>query len=299
MKWEIWRELRKCNETNSPGTNWEKVTLQYRSSLHKYRSCRKEWIIWVILKNFDLSTFSSINSFLPAEIPGNFMDVQLKLQISELQFEQIHHTFVVFILEDKIQHPGNSLFRFSFEGAEVEMVESVDDLSHRAQIKVIFISRILKCWTRELLLLWTRSSRILTSRKRSVWRNRKLRKKIGSFAEDRSLTWSTTIFESLVLMIPFLIMLTYSISLPWRRRSGIRYEMGWNSIIYDQDPTWWCLGKFVQVRNTWVWSTQNRMRIVRHGNSSQNVDAWRAEVENDGEEKHRSEILILVEMAIW
>ena len=38
---------------------------------------------------------------------------------------------------------------------------------------------------------------------RSVWRNRKFWKRIGSFAEDRSPSWSTTTFESLVLMTVF------------------------------------------------------------------------------------------------
>ena len=71
------------------------------------------------------------------------------------------------------------------------------------------ISRIWKRRTREALLLGTRSSIILTSRKRSVWRNRKPRKRIGSFVEDRSLAWSTTTFESLVLMMLFLIVLIY------------------------------------------------------------------------------------------
>ena len=50
----------------------------------------------------------------------------------------------------------------------------------------------------------------------------------------------------------------------WR----LRYEMGWNSIAYDQDPIWWCPGKSVQIQNTWVWSTQKCAGIVRHGNSS-------------------------------
>ena len=33
-------------------TNWENVTPQYRSSLQKCRSCRKEWITWTISENF-------------------------------------------------------------------------------------------------------------------------------------------------------------------------------------------------------------------------------------------------------
>ena len=63
-------------------------------------------------------------------------------------------------------------------------------------------------------------------------------------------------------------------------------------MIYDQDPIWWYSGKFVQIENTWVWSTQNRMRIIRHGNSSEAIEAWSSEVEDDGEEKYRSKTSI-------
>ena len=44
----------KCELTNSPYINWDKVTLQHRSSLHKYRSCRREWITFLILENFKM-----------------------------------------------------------------------------------------------------------------------------------------------------------------------------------------------------------------------------------------------------
>ena len=47
----------------------------------------------------------------------------------------------------------------------------------------------------------------------SLWCARVKWERIGSFAEDRSLTWSTTSFESLVLMIPFSTMLIKSLSL--------------------------------------------------------------------------------------
>ena len=57
------------------------------------------------------------------------------------------------------------------------------------------------------------SSKIPTSRIRSVWRNWKPEKRIGFFVEDRSLSSSTTIFDSLVLMIPFLTTLIFSQSL--------------------------------------------------------------------------------------
>ena len=35
----------------------------------------------------------------------------------------------------------------------------------------------------------------------------------------------------------------------------------------------WCIGKSVQIENTWVRATQHRIRIVRHGDSSEDIDA--------------------------
>ena len=104
--------------------------------------------------------------------------------------------------------------------------------------------------------------------------------RVDSNEEDRSPSWSTTIFEWLVLMIPF-----YS----WRECSGIRYKMGWSSAINDQDALRWCLGNSVQIENRWVWSTQNRIGIVRHIINHKNIDAQFSEIEDDGEEKHRSQ----------
>ena len=121
--------------------------------------------------------------------------------------------------------------------------------SARLRVRISWV----KFWTQELLL-WIRSSRIPTTRRRSVWTNRKLRKRIGSFAEDRSLTWSTTTSGLLALMISVLdyVDLIYSqllFALMMFRKS-IR-----DVIIDDQDSTWWRLGKFVKIENSWVPAT--------------------------------------------
>ena len=55
--------------------------------------------------------------------------------------------------------------------------------------------------------------------------------------------------------------------------SGIRYDMRWKTIVDEQDPTWWYLGKFVQIKNTRVWETQDRIGIVQYGDSSEGIDA--------------------------
>ena len=57
-KWKNWSGLRRCELTNSPGMNWEKVTLQCRSSLHKCTSCREEWIKQAVIENFKIIDWS-------------------------------------------------------------------------------------------------------------------------------------------------------------------------------------------------------------------------------------------------
>ena len=92
------------------------------------------------------------------------------------------------------------------------------------------IFQILKCWTRELLLLWTRSSRIPSSKRTSVSRSRKPKRRVGFFQHNRSLTWFATSFESLVLMIPFLIMrILFSITL--RNDNVLDFHTRWDEIL--------------------------------------------------------------------
>ena len=119
--------------------------------------------------------------------------INKKLQISEVYFvTDFPHLQPFSCWRTRFKTQGNGCSGSPSEATlwikEVEMVDSVDDFKNTATNRGPRISRILKCWTRELLLLCKRSSRIPTSRKRSVWRNRKLRRKIGFFAEDRSLT---------------------------------------------------------------------------------------------------------------
>ena len=116
----------------------------------------------------------------------------------------------------------------------------------------------------------------LLQEKRSVWRSRKPRKKIGSFAEE--------ILHDLRL-------------LPGYWRSWHRSCLRWST--YNYSSRWWCSGiryeipgKCVHIENTRVWPVQNRIGIVWHGNSSEDIEARLSEIENDGEVKHRSETRI-------
>ena len=91
---------------------------------------------------------------------------------------------------------------------EVEMVESVDGLKSSCSLEELE-HQILKYSMRRFLQHWTEPSRIPASRKRSVWRNRKPKKRTVSFEEDRSLAWSTSTSGSLEPMTLSRIVQTY------------------------------------------------------------------------------------------
>ena len=48
-------------------------------------------------------------------------------------------------------------------------------------------------------------------------------------------------------------------------------------------------GTVIPIEDTWVWSTQNSIGIVRHGDSSEDIGSQPSEVENHGEEMYRTE----------
>ena len=54
-------------------------------------------------------------------------------------------------------------------------------------------------------------------------------------------------------------------------------------VIYVKDSIRWYLGKSVQIENTWVRATQNCIGIVRHGDSSEDIDAELSNIEDTGE----------------
>ena len=71
--------------------------------------------------------------------------------------------------------------------------------------------------------------------------------------------------------------------------SEIRFKVGRIFIVNEENPTWWYLGRIVQIKNTRVWETQDRVGIVRLGASSEENRTWLSQIENDGEKNHRAE----------
>ena len=64
----------------------------------------------------------------------------------------------------------------------------------------------------------------------------------------------------------------------------------WDGILLSmtKDPTWWHLGRIVQIKNTRVWETQDRIGSVRPGESSDENRTWLSQIEDYGKKKYRA-----------
>ena len=214
----------------------------------------------------------------------NYGADQQRLQISDLQF-------------DKFPTPATfACWKIRFKTEVCTCSQFPTEAMHWIQWMILdlrylqeeFECQILKYSMRRLLQHWTESSIIPASRKRSVWRKKKPKKRTLAIIGNRSLTWSTSTSVSQEPTILSRILPTYlQLFFEWRY-SGIRFEMGRNSIINDKDSTWRHLGKIVQIKNTRVWKTQDRIGIVRPGDSSEENRTWPSQIENNGEKKYRA-----------
>ena len=151
--------------------------------------------------------------------------------------------------------------------------------------KRYFNCRILKFSMRGLLQHWTESSIILISKEESVWRNKRPRSRTVSFAEDRLLTWSMNTSGSpeptiLSWTTPTCSLLFFEMTI---FRNSI--QSGTEFYVNDENPTRWNL---LQIKNTRVWETQDRIGIVWLGDSSEEIRTWLSQIENDGEKKYRA-----------
>ena len=144
-------------------------------------------------------------------------------------------------------------------------------------------------WCEDWLQRWTKSFIILTSKQESVWRNKRPRSRTVSLRgsqiayliyENFRVTGANDSVENYADL--------FTISL---RNDDIQeFDSKWDGILLSmtKNPTWWHLGKIEQIKNTRVWKTQDRVGIVRPGDSSEEIRTWLSQIENYGEKKYRA-----------
>ena len=66
-------------------------------------------------------------------------------------------------------------------------------------------------------------------------------------------------------------------------QTGTEFYYQWRKSI------WWHLGRIVQINNTRVWETQDRIGIVQYGDSPEESRTWLSQIEDNGKKKYRAE----------
>ena len=200
-----------------------------------------------------------------------------------------------FMLEDKIQNPGNFLFWFSLGGYVMD--QRSGDGRFGGWIKVIAIYSgywFPHFWDagREDCFFFEQYHPEFLLQEEVSLEEQKAQKE-DRFLRGREIAYM--IYDCYRVTGAHDIVLDYAhlFSVTLHNDSIQEFDTRWDGVLFAvKNSIRWYSGKFVQNENTWVWSTQNRIRNVKHGNSSEDVEAWLSKVENDGEEKYRSETSI-------
>ena len=142
---------------------------------------------------------------------------------------------------------------------------------------------------RGLLRHWTKSSIIPRTKGESVWRNKRPIKKTASFAAGQiayliyeyfRVTGSHDSVENYADL--FTIALFEMTIFKNSTQSGTEFYCLWRKS--HLMISW----RIVQIKNTRVWDSQDRIGIVRPGDSSEEVRTWLSQNESYGEEKYRA-----------
>ena len=189
------------------------------------------------------------------------------------QVSPIHHHFGV---ENKIQNTCLKWFWFSVGSYVVDHSWFFGRKNSRDQ----FMERIFqtsRCWTRRLLRLWTRSSRIPSPKRRSASRSRKPNKK-DRFLRGKQIAFM--IYDYFRVTGAHDTDLDFSdlCSITLRHDNVQEFDARWDEIL-------------LSMTKIPFWSSQKRIEIVQHGDSSNSVyeafDARRGRIESGAVNKNR------------
>ena len=135
---------------------------------------------------------------------------------------------------------------------EVEMVESVDDLKSSCSV-IGFQMPSFEVLDAKIASALNRIIHNTQFKRKVSLEEQKAPKKRTRFLRGRQIAY--LIYE----YFPVTGAIYYCSPKCWY--SGIRFETGRNFIINDENPIWWHLGRIVQIKNTRVGETQDRIGI--------------------------------------
>ena len=221
----------------------------------------------------------------------NYGAEKQRLQISDLHFDQFPDPATPVCWEIRFNTVVCTSSQFPTEAMlwikEVELVDSVDDLKSSSSIRGISMPNfeVLDARIASALNKIIHNSHL----KRRISLEEQKAQKQDRFLRGRQIAYLIYDYFRVTGSPWFCRELCRPVhyqSSKWRY-SGNRLKVGRNFIVYDENPTWWHLGRIVQIKNTRVWETQHRIGIVQYGDSSEESWTLLSQIENYGEEKYR------------
>ena len=187
---------------------------------------------------------------------------QQRLQISDLHFDKFTTPATFACWKIRFKTEVCTCSQFLTEAMlwikEVELVDSVDDLKSSCSVRGIRMpdfevldAKIASALNR--IIHNTRFKRRISLEEKKAQKQDRFLRETDCLPDLRVLPghWSQRFCRELCRPV-------YNCSSKWWY-SGILFEMGRNFIINDANPIWRKLGRIVQIKNTRVWETQDRI----------------------------------------
>ena len=209
------------------------------------------------------------SSTMPVEIPQSYMVGQQRQQISELQFDKFSNLQAFLAWKIRFENQVTTCSDFPSDALFVDQRSGDGWFFGRVEILAI---RFWKGFSK--LRDAGREDRLCSEQDQPEFPVQDEGQPRGAESPKRGLDSlsKTDRLHDLRLWYSIGIcwfILCYS---SWWQYSGIQFEMGRSSSVSVRNSVRWYIGKSVQIEDTWVCATQNRIGIVRHGDSSVDID---------------------------
>ena len=230
--------------------------------------------------------------FSGGDSSNNYGAEQQRLQISDLHFDKFPTPATFACRKIRFKTEVCTCWQFPTEAMpwikEVEMVDSVDDLKSSSSIRGISMPNFEVLDARIASAL----NRIIHNShfKRKVSLEEQKTQKQDRFLRGRQIAYLICEYFQVTGANDSVENYADLFTISLRNDDIQEFDSKWDGIFFvcDENPTWWHLGRIVQIKNTRVWETQDRIGMAWPGDSSEEIRTWLSQIKSYGEEKYRT-----------
>ena len=239
---------------------------------------------------------STASSTMPVELPQNYMVGQQRQQISELQFDKLSNpqSFLVWKIRFKNQVTTRSDFPpdAMMWIKEVETVDSLDELKSSRSVcgKDFPNFELLDAKIASALNKIIQNSHL----KKKVSLEEQEAQKDGRFLRGRQVAFMIYDYSRAIGAHDTVLDYAFFFFVTLHDDNIQEFDTRWDEVLLSMTkiPSDDILESLYKLRIRESAQLKNRIGIVRHGNSSESIDAQCSKIEDSGKEEYRSETSI-------